>query len=440
MSVPVLRIGLLLLLPVFALAYFLGAYFFYYRGDYDPPPTATVSFERLALPVSSQASFTEVPQVHRGTLLVDGGHRNDFSKGEISSFLSKIAARGHDIDFIGEPATFGGFRGLDPDIRFDLMEEKLRRAHSLAVILPDAPYLPKEADLVERFVENGGRLLLIADPTRRNQINSLAERFGIAFQPDYLYNTVEYDLNFENIFIRDFVPDSLTNNLRQIALYTTGSVKSAGPGLAYADANTQSSVVERIEAFYPIVKGHDDRVLAIADFTFMVPPQNSILDNDQFLSNIADFLTTSQREFDLADFPYFFEDDVDILLGRSSLFDLGTATKALLAEFQVNGVIVGAEDITRDMVYLGLYRDAADVAHYLGVAGIQVDESLRTPFTPAIDPSRTAIVLLHQTPDRRVLTILGDSEPAVADIVDQLAFGDFRDGLVSDFVGVYRTP
>jgi hypothetical protein len=35
---------------------------------------------------------------------------------------------------------------------------------------------------------------------------------------------------------------------------------------------------------------------------------------------------------------------------------------------------------------------------------------------------------------------LGDSEGALRDIVVQLSRGSFRDGLVGDFVGVYRTP
>ena len=440
MSVPPLKIGLLLLLPLFALVYFLGAYFFFYRGGYDAPPAVDISFEGLVSPTSSHATFTEVPELHPGMLLVDGGHRNNFTKGEVSSLLARVAARGHDIEFIGEESSFGSFQRLDPRERFNLMEEKLRKATSLAVILPDEALQMEEVDLVERFVEKGGRLLMISDPTRDNQLNSLAERFGITFQPDYLYNTLEYDLNFQNIFISDFRPDEVTQGLRQIVLYAAGSVRSSNPGLAYTDSNTRSSIVERIEPFYPIAKGREGRVLAIADLTFMVPPQNSILDNDKLISNIADYLTTSERGFDLADFPYFFREDVDILLGRSSLFDLGTEVKALLSVFQIASEITGIEDITKDTLFLGIYEDASEVAQYLEIAGIRVDSSLRTPFSPAIDRQGTAFILLHAAPERHVLAVLGDSQSAVAEMVERLGLGDFRSGLVSDLVGVYRTP
>ena len=434
MSVPLRKIGTLLVLPLFALAFFLGAYFFFYRGGYDAPQTVEIPFDSIVSPASSHSTFTEVPQLRHGLLLVDLSHRNDFNEGEISSLLARVSDRGHDIEFIG------GSRRLVSSERRDLLEENLRQANSLAVILPDEPFSQEEVGLVEQFVAKGGRLLLVSDPTRRSDINSLAERFGLIFQPDYLFNSVDYDINFQNIFIQDFRPDEITEGLGRIALYTAGSVKSSSPGLAYTDANTHSSIVERVEPHYPIAKGSDGRVLAVYDLTFMVPPQNSILDNDRLIANIADYLTNSERKFDLDDFPFFFQDEVDILLGRSSLFDEGTEMKALLSDFQIGSEIVGAENITQDTVFLGLYEDAPDVAQYLEIAGIRIDDSVRTPFTPAIGREGTAFILLHAAADRQVLAILGGSEAAVGDLVSRLDFGDFRPGLVSEFLGVYRTP
>ena len=434
MSVPLRKIGILLVLPLFALAFFLGAYFFFYRGGYDAPQTVEIPFDSIVSPASSHSTFTEVPQLRHGLLLVDLSHRNDFNEGEISSLLARVSDRGHDIEFIG------GSRRLVSSERRDLLEENLRQANSLAVILPDEPFSQEEVGLVEQFVAKGGRLLLVSDPTRRSDINSLAERFGLIFQPDYLFNSVDYDINFQNIFIQDFRPDEITEGLGRIALYTAGSVKSSSPGLAYTDANTHSSIVERVEPHYPIAKGSDGRVLAVYDLTFMVPPQNSILDNDRLIANIADYLTNSERKFDLDDFPFFFQDEVDILLGRSSLFDEGTEMKALLSDFQIGSEIVGAENITQDTVFLGLYEDAPDVAQYLEIAGIRIGDSVRTPFTPAIGREGTAFILLHAAADRQVLAILGGSEAAVGDLVSRLDFGDFRPGLVSEFLGVYRTP
>ena len=93
MSAPLLKISLLLLLPLFALVYFLGAYFFFYRGGYDAPPAVDISFEDLVSPTSSHATFTEVPELHPGMLLVDGGHRNNFTITQEIPVRCKVEAK-----------------------------------------------------------------------------------------------------------------------------------------------------------------------------------------------------------------------------------------------------------------------------------------------------------------------------------------------------------
>ena len=434
-----------LLIPLVALALFLGLYFSYYRGSYDPPPRVEIPFEEIGVPISSFGTFTEQAPVQSGTLLVDGVHGNDFTKGEISVLLSRVADRGYDIEFIGEAGPFGGFRSLRLGERLPLLEAKLRQVNSFAVILPEDPYVRQEVDIIERFVNKGGKLLLIADPTRDHEINSLAERFGIAFQPDYLWNQVENDLNFQNVFIRNFRPDQLTNGLGEIVLYTAGSIQTSEVGLALADHNTRSSMVERTEPLSPIVKAGDGRVLAVYDLTFMIPPQNSIMDNDRLVSNIADYLTEGQKQFELADFPHFFKGDVDILLGRADIFDVGTEVKSMLSGFQLTSNVRGVEDLTRDSVFVGLYDDSSDVAQYLEVAGIQVSVAgpgggtVRTPFTPDISLVGTGIIMLDTTKDRHVLVVLGDSKGTLLDMVRRLESGRFRSGLVSEFLGVYRS-
>ena len=46
------------------------------------------------------------------------------------------------------------------------LAEKLRRADSFAVILPQVAYTETEAALVKQFVQKGGKLLLVSDPAR----------------------------------------------------------------------------------------------------------------------------------------------------------------------------------------------------------------------------------------------------------------------------------
>ena len=426
------KLALLALLPLSAAIAFGIAFLLFYRGGYEPPPTVELPVEELTAPQLAPETFVDsaVPQVKRGLMLVDLMHANAFSKSEILTLSARVSGRGYEVEFAEPDSGPGG------------LEEKLRRADSFLVILPQIPYSEGEAALVESFVRKGGKLLLVSDPTRRSEVNTLAARFGLEFRPDYLYNQEEYDVNFQNIIVREFQPEELTLGLGAITLYAAGSIRSSGPGLAIAGPGTRSSVLESADRLYPIAEGDSRNVLAIADFTFMVPPQNSLLDNDRLISNVADYLTSSEREYDLADFPHFYEADasasVDILLGRPSLWDIGTAMKNGLSGYRVSSEIRAVEDLSRDTLFLGLYEDAISVSQYLQAAGVRIDDALSTPFAEALDPQGTSVVVLDRNQDRHVLIVLAHSPETLYSAVAGLLSGEFRGNLVTDFVGVSR--
>ena len=427
------RFSIVLILPAVALAFFVGAYFYFYQGSYDPLPSEQLRTQHITPPVSSFTNSETISPVQQGTLLVDMGHSNGFSRDEISSFLNEISRRGYSLEFLelssgGKKLSEGG-NGL---------AEQLRSVDSFLVIQPSRPFSNEEAALVHQFVEEkGGKLLLIADPTRNHRMNSLSKEFGITFRPDYLHNSVDYDLNFQNIYISDFKPDKLTDGLGRIALYAAGSLESANGGLAVADGNTQSTFVERVEPLYPMARSEQGGVVALTDLTFLIPPQSTIVNNPRLISNLADFLTTSERSFDLADFPYFFDEATEIILGRPSLLDAGVGMTSVLSGFQVASEIRNVPDPNSDLVYLGLYDDAPSVAQYLQLAGVEIGDELRTPFTPAIARDESAVAVLYQDEQRGVLIVLGDTPDDVDRVLRQLGNGSFRQGLVGDFVGVY---
>ena len=436
------NLGRLFIFTLFALGFFFGAYFYFYRdvGGYEPPESPNIAWEQIEPLSSVHSRVVEVPLVQRGMFLVDGTHGNDFAKEEIATLISRVVGRGYTVEVIGDPGFFGGFRTMSEGSRFDLLEEKLRLASSMVVILPDEPFTTAEVDLVEEFVDKGGRLLLVADPTRFHQLDALAERFGISFQPGYLYDSQDYEINFQNIKLSDFREDQITRDLESIAFYVAAALESTGPALAFTGPTTRSTMMEDPTTFSPLVRGNKDGVVAIGDLTFMVPPRSTVLDNDTLISNLADYLTTGEREFELSDYPHFFREEVDVLLGRSSLLDTAARLRENLAAFGIASSIKGVEDVTKDTVYLGLYEDSSDVAQYLEVAGVHVGENLRIPFATDIQKERTGMILLHAGEERHVLVVLADSQATLEATVDLLRFGLFREGLLGDFVGVYPNP
>ncbi len=428
--------GTLILLVVFIGVAFAAAYLVFYRGGYAGPPP--VELDYLAPGAATASSGTEwTPSVAErpgGLLLVDTLHSNGFSSREILTLRTRVVAQGYDLELLGNFS-----RATEPDRRAQFAE-RLREADSLVVITPLIAYSAGEVDLIEEFVRKGGKLVLVSDPGRRDQMNTLAQRFGVQFRPDYLYNQVENNRNFQNIFVRDFQPDELTAGLDTVVLYTAGSITTSGPGLAVADDRTESSLAENNGDLYVMARAADRNVLAISDFTLMIPPHDSTLDNGQLLSNIIDFATTSDRVFDLADFPHFYpagpDPGVQILLGRPELLGSGAELKSGLEDYGIAADIRGTEDVSRDTVFLGLHEDALQVRQYLQAAGVRVDDTLGMPFGLELDPTGTAVTVLDREGDRHVLILLADT-PAVLDkAVARLLDGGFRSDLVSEVTGV----
>ena len=433
------KLLLLGLLPIAAGVTFAGLFFFHYRGNYVPSPSVEIPFEQIVAPELAVAHATDsgTGSVQGGLLVIDALHQNYFAESEIVTLSSWVANRGYDVEMIDDN-DLDEYPGPS-----SLLEEKLKQADSFLVMMPQEAYTEAEANVVERFVDRGGKLLLVSDPTRPNRINDLAKRFGLEFRSDYLYNTVEYDRNFRHIVVRDFQPDALTNGLNDIALYIASSIRSSGPGIAVTDANTKSSLIEADQDFYPIAWGDRRNVLAIGDFTFMVPPYDSFLDNDKLLSNLADYLTDSQKSFTLADFPHFFKNDgeegIDILMSREGVWDSGSQMRSGLSGFGLASQMGAIENVGRDAVFLGLYDDAVEVNRYLLARGIRIDEDV-VSFPNGLETERddTAITMLIREEGRHVLVILGDSSEVLSNAVKVLFDGGFRVDLINDYTGVRR--
>lgn len=424
------------LLIVFAGIVFGGGYAFFNLSSYNPPDRPPPDFAQNIIPdlSSLEEETMPAPAASDGLVLVDATHRNSFREAEIVTLLSKVSSNGYANEMVGQ------FTTTAEAARLTLYEEKLRQADALIVIMPRDAYTPAEADLIERFVDKGGKLLLISDPTRVQRSNTLAERFGVNFRPDYLYNQHENDLNFQNIFVREFQPDALTAGVNEIALYSSGSIQSPGPGVAFTDGNTESSLDIAGSGLSPIAWGDSRNVLAIGDFTFLIPPHSSALDNGQLLSNVADFLTGGSRAFELADFPHFYGSDggqdVDIVIAQPSLLNSGTTVKNALADNSITATLQTTEDFARDTIFLGLHEDALRVGGYLHAAGIGIDDTLSGPFGEDLPLEDTAVVVLDANRERHVLIILADTPEVLSKAVARILDGTYRQDSVNNYAAV----
>ncbi len=307
----------------------LGKGFFYYEGFYSPPPSEMSSYEQIVVAAAPSTDFSDIYEEGEGTILIDLAHENAFDIEELNVLTSRLISRGFTIELFSEEDDLekellgeeeepeepteqppeelqgeeedtdeasGEENNPDEVLGEEEEPEEPQGADAFIIVCPQLKFSTEERETINEFVNNGGKLLLIADPTRSSQINSISLKFGLIFEADYLYNQKENDVNYRNIFVTAFEENEITRKLQKIALYTAGSISSANGGIAFVDKNTFSSLIETRKGLSPIVLDQTSQVLAIYDLTFITEPYNGILDNNQLISNIADWLASPAEE------------------------------------------------------------------------------------------------------------------------------------------------
>jgi len=309
----------------------LGRGFFYYTGFYAPPPSELPSYEHIVVPPAPLGEFADnISDNISRTILIDLAHDNNFEIEELNVLMLRLISRGLTVrlfrvkDDLGEEllgeeeeeeeekegeedleeteekanqsenVSNGKKEGADQGE--EVLDEEKELPGAFIVVCPQEEFSKGDKETTVEFVENGGKLLLIADPTRRSEINSLSLDFGLIFERDYLYNMKENEINYRNIFVNEFKENEVTKNLEEIVLYAAGSISSADGGIAFVDRNTFSSLIETVRKLSPIAITKEAKVLAVHDLTFMAEPYNGVLDNNQLISNIADWLAIPVEE------------------------------------------------------------------------------------------------------------------------------------------------
>jgi hypothetical protein len=396
-----------------------GLYF--YRRIYVPGSVPRPDHTAVEVPTVAAAAFAdeEVPQ-GGGLVIVDRAHENSVDDADLTVLLARLTARGAEAISL---------------VPGDSLPQRLRDAAALVVIAPHQSFTPGEVRAVERFVARGGRVLLVADPSRyvlraeydpaygeytvpqsdATAINSLAAPFGLSFADDYIYNTAENAGNYQYVILKDFTPSPLTDGLDEVIFYAAHSISTGQTPLITGDDRTTSSLSQQSGGLVAVSLGNNDRVLAVSDFTFMTEPYNSSADNDRLLANIAGFLAGAERVYTLADFPHAFGDQADLIPLTGPAPHDALPAQVVERGHDLQSAFAAADKTLRwraapqpghDAVYLGLYGSIdfeAEVGQILARRGISftletVEREQATPtptgeatrrVTPAGTPSAT---------------------------------------------------
>jgi hypothetical protein len=455
----------LLLLP------FGGRWLWFYRGKYETPKITPISLAQIPTTTIKSQSFNDQPQPGRGRVVIDLTHDNNLLVDDLTPLQSRLAVRGVKVETFDYNAS-------------DSLADRLRSATALVELVPTVPYSTDELKAIVDFVKDGGQLLLAADPTRPvpllqdsgsidlysvlfpvsaiPAVNSLASAFGISFFEDYIYNLTDYNENYRNVIFSTFSKDSnLTTGLDRVTLFAAHSLRGDGQPLITGDENTLSNVRAGETDFVPVLLAEDQKVLALGDITFMTSPYNQVSDNDHFLSNIAEWLATDHRNWDLKDFPFLFARDVDLVQAFSDAVDprLIAESTPLQQLFSESGIPLGLRaeaDPGHDVLYISTYSELDKIQHFLKAADITITFSstlTTTAETPAGEASQSghqdtlentiginhfglfnargsSLYVVSRDGDQLSLIVLAEDEEAIITAIERLLLADFA-GCVS---------
>jgi len=434
----------------------LGRFVWFYRGRYRPPDIPEFHVQIVLQP--DYQPFADEPLEGWGRVVIDLSHDNNLESDDLAPLRDRLTARAVAIE------TFDGSSVS--------LETQLRGATALVVIAPTSRYTAEERDTIVNFVEDGGRLLLVADPTRPvppeeeegvldfesvlfptsaiPAINSLANAFGVVYFDDYLYNLVDNEGNYRNIKFTNLNDEHpLTKDLEEVVFFAAHSLQSDDLSLISGDKNTLSPLRTGETDLTAAALAAEGQVLALGDVTILTPPYHTIADNDHFLSNIADWLATAEREWDLKDFPYLFERPVDLVQISEGFLDprLIARSDPLEAVFDRADLtlnLCATADPDHDTLFVGTFDEVELVEEYLATAGVAVtivgaeDEGTGTDAEEeepqdtieieglgTMGIEGTTLFIVDRSADHVVVIALAEDGETAIEALERLASADF---------------
>lgn len=377
------------------------------------------------------------PVEEGGLIAIDAGHVNRFDQDEIQPLVEAITSAGYRVEFVSSASG---------------VQSAVKRADGLVVIDPGLEYSQPEVDAVERFVDNGGRLLLIGEPPRsqiagglfvlsirtvRSQMDSLSKAFGIEFGEAYLFNTEENEGNHRNIFARTRGSSPLIQGVDRTAFYTATSVTAQnGQPFLWATEGTRM-IRGDTPGRYPVAV-RSGNVVAVGDKTFMDSDNFNVVDNERLTENLARFLISGNVRKTLADYPDVVGEEPTVRYTKVTFTD---ATQTIANDLRDNG-----QDPTISLRRGARAPENADVLittyeyleeHDIGAEGLTVANGRVA--VSGYESDSTGVITFHAPRSGIDLVVVVDGPTRVRTAADLLETGEFTDYLISDRSAIYRT-
>ncbi|WP_424017251.1 hypothetical protein ACOZ4N_15395 [Halorientalis pallida] len=250
------------------------------------------------------------------TVVIDKSHGNALSESEMQPFVDALVRDGHDVRFYtGGSGGSGGFSGGISSGSSGL-NATLRSADAFVVANPASTYTTGEINGLDAFAEAGGRVLLLADPVDPSssgtsislpigtstgstvtpgQPTNLAANFGVSFGAGYLFDMTDNANNFQRIYAQPSGDSSLTEGVDRLVFDDATPLATSSDSTAVVESQDALLSSTRRGSTYTVA-AKTGNVVTVGDTNFLEPASATVADNDAFVTNLADFLVSGDKE------------------------------------------------------------------------------------------------------------------------------------------------
>ena len=250
----------------------------------------------------------------RKTILIDTSHSNRIDRAGLEPVTDALARAGHSVHYSGVGDAGLGSGGLT--------NATLQQYDAILIAQPTSSFSAGEIAALQTFADAGGRIAVLAEPTTSGSggfgsqqvtenVNGLTTSFGLRVMSDQLYNVNDTgnDNNYKSIYAAASADDPLTESAQRVSFDTStylvemprssDIVTSGGPIKSlYTAVNGTQKLSTRRTGEYTVAARSGNLIVA-ADASFITAPEAYDVDNEQFITNVLEFLLAGDKPPDV---------------------------------------------------------------------------------------------------------------------------------------------
>ena len=247
-------------------------------------------------------------------VLIDTRHGNAFDRDDVEPVVEALAEAGHTVDFVPSGTTdSGGFGSSTAGYNATLQEYD-----AVLVINPTEGFTEAERAGLQTYLDNDGRMVVLGEPTQTGisggglvaslstvsfGANDLTGEYGARMGAEALFNVDDSanDNGFKSINAVPESTSSLSEGVDTVTFEDAGYIVRTGESDAtvlYTAVDGTKTLETRRNGTYATVVRNDNLVF-VSDSDFVDQDEVYDADNEVFVSNLLDFLTSGDKPDDV---------------------------------------------------------------------------------------------------------------------------------------------